>query len=55
MLASFLHSRLFAHRQSERAPSILVPLPITDFFDHHLKGESYSYDRKGDYAADAAT
>ena len=45
MLASFLHSRLFAHRQSERAPSIPVLLPITDFFDHHWKGESYSYDR----------
>ena len=45
MLASFLHSRLFAHRQSERAPSIPVLLPITDFFDHHWKGEPYSYDR----------
>jgi hypothetical protein len=44
MLASFLHSRLFAHRQSERSPSIPVLLPITDFFDHHWKGESYSYD-----------
>ena len=44
MLASFLHSRLFAHRRSERAPSIPVLLPITDFFDHHWKGERYSYD-----------
>jgi hypothetical protein len=43
MLDSFLHSRLFEHRQSGQAPSIPVLLPITDFFDHHWKGEPYSY------------
>jgi hypothetical protein len=46
MLASFLHSRLFGHRQSERAPSIPVVLPVTDFLNHHWRGEPYSYDGK---------
>jgi hypothetical protein len=44
MLASFLHSRLFSHKQTEQAKPRPVLLPITDFLDHHWKGEPYSYD-----------
>ena len=45
MLASFLHSRLFSHKDSEQARPSPVLVPITDFLNHHWKGEPYSYDR----------
>jgi len=45
MLASFLHSRLFSHKPTEQAKPCPVLLPITDFLNHHWKGEPYSYDR----------
>ena len=44
MLASFLHSRLFSHKESEQAKPSPVLVPITDFLNHHWKGEPYSYD-----------
>lgn len=47
MLASFLHSRLFAHNPSGQGQSRSVLVPITDFLNHHWKGEPYSYGGRG--------
>ena len=44
-LASFLHSRLLSHKESERAKPTPVLVPIIDCLNHHWKGEPYSYDR----------
>jgi hypothetical protein len=43
MLASFLHSRLFSHERSEQEKPSPVLLPITDFFNHHWRGQRYTY------------
>ena len=45
MLASFLHSRLFAHQPNDRTRPRPVLVPITDFLNHHWTGAPYSYDR----------
>ena len=47
VLASFLHSRLFAHNPSGQGRSRPVLVPITDFLNHHWKGEPYSYGSRG--------
>jgi len=46
MLASFLHSRLFSHERSDEEKPSPVLLPITDFFNHHWRGERYAYGAK---------
>ena len=47
VLASFLHSRLFAHNPSGQGRSRPVLVPVTDFLNHHWKGEPYSYGSRG--------